>query len=265
MKKIIVAVFLLAITTVFSFYIKYTVQKGDTLYDLSKNFGIPIPIIIDWNPGLSPTTLKVGSTLTIPLVPGIMYKVPEKMSISELAKYFFLDINEILAVNPSIGTQLTAGRQIFVPVGRVNTSFTQLSDFIWPVYGKITSEFGWRIHPIYGRTLFHTGIDIKVPEGTPVFASRAGTVKFAGWMSGYGNLIIIDHGDYETYYAHLSRINVYVGLRVEKGDFIGRSGNTGTSTGPHLHFEVRKYGNAHDPIAYLPRTNTYVMRRVFSE
>lgn len=94
---------------------------------------------------------------------------------------------------------------------------------------------------------------------------RGGTVKYAGWQSGYGNVIIIDHGGYQTYYAHLSKINVYIGLRVEKGDFIARSGNTGTSTGPHLHFEVRKNDEPNDPVAYLPRTNTYVMRRVFSE
>jgi len=102
-------------------------------------------------------------------------------------------------------------------------------------------------------------------SGHPVFAARGGTVKYAGWKSDYGNLIIIDHGGYQTYYAHLSKINVYVGLRVEKGDFIARSGNTGTSTGPHLHFEVRKSDELEDPVAYLPRTNTYVMRRVLSE
>jgi len=114
--------------------------------------------------------------------------------------------------------------------------------------------------------MFHSGLDIKADNGSPVFAARSGVVKFAGWKSGYGNVIIIDHGGgIETYYAHLSKINVFVGLRVEKGDFIGRVGSTGTSTGPHLHFEVRVASEVRDPVAYLPRNNTYVMRRVLSE
>jgi len=249
----------------FAFYIDYKVQAGDTLYDLSKNFNIPIPVLMDWNPSISPSNLKIGQTLKIPLVSGIMYKPSKALTLSALAKYFFIDPEEITSVNLSIGSNIPANKEVFVPVGKVNTSFTQLADFVWPAYGSITSEFGWRLHPIYNKNMFHSGIDIGVPLSTPVFAARGGTVKYAGWQSGYGNVIIIDHGGYQTYYAHLSKINVYIGLRVEKGDFIARSGNTGTSTGPHLHFEVRKNDEPNDPVAYLPRTNTYVMRRVFSE
>lgn len=265
MRKILTFVMLAVAILSFSFYVTYKVQKGDTLSGISKGFNIPIPILLDWNPNLTPKNLKAGDSLKIPLVPGIMYKPDKTMNISEIAKYFFIAPEEILAINPSIGSNVPAGKEVFVPVGRVNTSFARLADFIWPVYGSISSDFGWRLHPIYGSNRFHTGIDIKVPIGTPVFAARSGKVKHAGWMNGYGNLVIIDHGDFETYYAHLSKINVYEGLEVEKGDFIARSGNTGVSTGPHLHFEVRKYGEANDPIAYLPRTNTYVMRRVLSE
>lgn len=265
MRKIVVLALISIVATIFPFYINYQVQKGDTLYSISKGFGIPIPILLDWNTGLTPSNLKVGSLIKVPVVPGIMFKSAKNISLSELAKYFFIDPEEIVAVNPSIGSTISANKEVFVPLGKTNTSFAQISDFIWPVYGKITSEFGWRIHPIYGKNLFHTGIDISVPTGTPVFASRSGVVKYAGWMSGYGNLIIIDHGSFETYYAHLSKINVYVGLQVEKGDFIARSGSTGTSTGPNLHFEVRKYGETNDPVAYLPRTTIYVMRRVISE
>jgi murein DD-endopeptidase MepM/ murein hydrolase activator NlpD len=253
------------VALVFPYYINYKIQSGDTLYSISNGFGVPLPVLLDWNPGISTSKLKVGTTIKVPLIPGIMYKPSTTISLSELARYFFVDASEILDINPSLSSTIPAGKEIFVPLGKSNTSFVQLADFIWPVYGTITSEFGWRIHPIYGKNMFHTGIDIKVPEGTPVFAARSGTVKYAGWMSGYGNIVIIDHGSFETYYAHLSRINVYVGLKVEKGDFIARSGSTGTSTGPHLHFEVRKYGEPNDPVAYLPRTNTYVMRRIESE
>lgn len=265
MRKIVAFVILTIAVLSFSFYINYKVQKGDTLISISKGFGIPIPILLDWNPSLSPSNLKVGDSLKVPLIPGIMYKPDKTLTISEIAKYFFIDQEEILAVNPSLGSKVTAGKEVFIPVGKVSTTFTRLADFIWPAYGTISSDFGWRLHPVYGNNKFHTGIDIKVPIGTPVFASRSGKVKHAGWMTGYGNLIIIDHGDFETYYGHLSKINVYVGLEVEKGDFIARSGNTGVSTGPHVHFEVRKYDEPNDPVAYLPRTNTYVMRRVISE
>lgn len=265
MRKIIAFAIIMMVGITFAFYIDYKVQAGDTLYDLSKNFNIPIPVLMDWNPSISPSNLKIGQTLKIPLVSGIMYKPSKALTLSALAKYFFIDPEEITSVNPSIGSNIPANKEVFVPVGKVNTSFTQLADFVWPAYGSITSEFGWRLHPIYNKNMFHSGIDIGVPLSTPVFAARGGTVKYAGWQSGYGNVIIIDHGGYQTYYAHLSKINVYVGLRVEKGGFIARSGNTGTSTGPHLHFEVRKNDEPNDPVAYLPRTNTYVMRRVFSE
>jgi len=264
-RKIIAFAIIVIVGITFAFYIDYKVQAGDTLYDLSKNFNIPIPVLMDWNPSISPSNLKIGQTLKIPLVSGIMYKPSKALTLSALAKYFFIDPEEITSVNLSIGSNIPANKEVFVPVGKVNTSFTQLADFVWPAYGSITSEFGWRLHPIYNKNMFHSGIDIGVPLSTPVFAARGGTVKYAGWQSGYGNVIIIDHGGYQTYYAHLSKINVYIGLRVEKGDFIARSGNTGTSTGPHLHFEVRKNDEPNDPVAYLPRTNTYVMRRVFSE
>ncbi|WP_448376465.1 peptidoglycan DD-metalloendopeptidase family protein [Fervidobacterium sp.] len=268
MRRILVflTISILMVGLSFSFYINYKVQSGDTLYSISKGFGIPIPVLLDWNSDITSANIKVGQSLKIPFNPGIMFKPTKTISLSTLAKMFFITAAEIQSVNPSIGTTIAAGKEVFVPLGRENTSFTELADFIWPVYGEISSEYGWRIHPIYNKRLFHTGLDIRAQTGTPVFAARSGVVKFAGVKSGYGNIIIIEHsGGYETYYAHLSKINVFVGLRIEKGDFIGRVGSTGTSTGPHLHFEVRKYDETNDPVAYLPRTNTYVMRRVLSE
>ncbi len=264
MKKSIVLLILSMTIILFANYYNYVVQSGDTLYGISKETGIPIPVLIDWNPGLS-ANLIVGQTIKIPFTPGILFKPTKSLSITELARTFFIDVEELKAINPSIGSTVAASKEVFVSLGTNITTFANMSDFIWPVYGKITSNFGWRLHPIYGRSMFHSGIDISAPTGTPVFASRAGTVTFAGWQTGYGNLVIINHGAYETYYAHLSKINVFVGLQVSKGDLIGRVGETGTATGPHLHFEVRIGGKEDNPVAYLPRTNTYVMRRVFSE
>jgi septal ring factor EnvC (AmiA/AmiB activator) len=118
--------------------------------------------------------------------------------------------------------------------------------FIWPVSGPITSPFGMR----WGT--LHPGIDIGVPEGTPIHAAAAGTVIYCGWMSGYGNLVMIDHGgNLATLYGHQSRIAASCGETVSQGQVIGYSGCTGFCTGPHVHFEVRVNGSPVDPLGYL--------------
>ena len=122
----------------------------------------------------------------------------------------------------------------------------------WPLSGPVTSPFGWRVHPILHVKRFHTGIDIGVGYGTPIHAADSGTVIYATWMSGYGNVIIIDHGGgISTLYAHQSSLAVGTGARVTRGQVIGYVGSTGFSTGPHLHFEVRLNGTPVDPLAYL--------------
>ncbi len=116
----------------------------------------------------------------------------------------------------------------------------------WPVAGAVTSPFGWR----FGR--MHEGIDIGVSAGTPVAAAGAGTVIYAGWMDGYGNIVVIDHGGgLATAYGHNSSLSVSVGQGVSAGEIVALSGNTGHSTGPHVHFEVRVGGSPADPLGYL--------------
>jgi murein DD-endopeptidase MepM/ murein hydrolase activator NlpD len=120
------------------------------------------------------------------------------------------------------------------------------SGLSWPVSGPVTSPFGWR----WGR--MHEGIDIAVPYGTPIGAAAPGTVIYCGWMSGYGNLVVIDHGGgLSTAYAHQSSIAAGCGQSVGRGETIGYVGSTGHSTGPHLHFEVRVNGSPVDPLGYL--------------
>lgn len=124
--------------------------------------------------------------------------------------------------------------------------------FQWPVTGKITSPFGVRVHPTFKTKTVHTGIDISAPHGTPVRAAGAGDVLYSGWLRGYGQIIIMDHGaGYSTVYAHLSRIIATEGQRVVVGQHIGNVGDTGVTTGAHLHFEVRVNGDAKDPLKYL--------------
>lgn len=116
---------------------------------------------------------------------------------------------------------------------------------------QMASGYGWRVDPVYGTSKFHEGMDFSAPIGTPVYATGRGRVIEAGWQSGYGNCIDIDHGfNYTTRYAHLSKILVKKGQTVERGEKIGEVGNTGKSTGPHLHYEVRLKGTPQNPVNY---------------
>ena len=130
--------------------------------------------------------------------------------------------------------------------GSTGSGAPSAAGFIWPVNGTVVSGFGWR----WGR--MHEGIDIAAPSGAPIWAAAAGTVIHAGWLGGYGNLVVVDHGNgLATAYAHASAILVGVGQSVAQGETVSLVGSTGNSSGPHLHFEVRVNGSAVDPLLYL--------------
>ncbi|MGB9877463.1 MAG: murein hydrolase activator EnvC family protein [bacterium] len=138
------------------------------------------------------------------------------------------------------------------PEGQKRLAKPWKGGFIYPLRGKLTSRFGMRTHPIYHITKMHTGIDLSAPSGTPIKAAAGGEVVYAGWWGGYGNVVIIDHGGgISTLYAHCSAIYVRKGQKVSQGEVIAAVGSTGLSTGPHLHFEVRKNGKPVDPLGYL--------------
>ncbi len=124
---------------------------------------------------------------------------------------------------------------------------------LWPCGGcPLTSGFGWRVHPIFGSRRLHAGIDMGAPIGTTVRAADAGTVLIAGSAGGYGTLVVVGHGGgLSTAYAHMSAISVSPGQSVGRGEKVGEVGNEGNSTGPHLHFEVRRDGEPVDPAAYV--------------
>ena len=256
MKRIFIFFFLLlnSFVLVFGGYFitNYVVRSGDTLYDIARKFHVSVCTILDWNSTLTPSCLRVNQEILIPQPDGVLYTVKSGDNLYTIAKRFFTTVEDLKAANDLSTDVIRAGSSIFVPVSCIGKAFNKEKSFLWPVYGVFSSPYGWRIHPITHKRSFHTGIDIAAPEGTPVFSSSAGIVTRAGEASGYGLMVEIKSGSTTVRYAHLSRISVYTGQWVEEGFLIGRVGNTGVSTGPHLHFEVLFSGKTANPLSILP-------------
>ncbi|MDA8064603.1 MAG: M23 family metallopeptidase [Thermaerobacter sp.] len=133
-----------------------------------------------------------------------------------------------------------------------DASFLRSVPSIWPTQGVITSPFGWRNSPLGWGREFHEGVDIGAPLGTPIVATAYGTVEHAGWETGYGNVVeLADGNGFSTLYAHMSSIGVRVGQQVTRGQVIGYVGDTGWSTGPHVHYQVMYHGTPMNPAPYL--------------
>ena len=153
----------------------------------------------------------------------------------------------------AISENITAMLRNMESSGGGSSSSGGTGRFMWPCRGEITSYFGWRTHPIFGTTKYHSGMDIAVDYGTPIMAADSGTVIYSGWLGGYGYAVMIDHGSgLVTLYAHNQSLNVYEGQYVTKGTCIAYAGSTGYSTGPHCHFEVRLHGEVTEHLNYLP-------------
>lgn len=166
---------------------------------------------------------------------------------------------EIVRLQKQISEQKKAEEAAARRATRVHSNITVSSgprngqSYTWPLPGhySISSPFGYRVHPILGYSKFHSGVDIPAPSGTPIVAAKSGTVIMSKLMSGYGNVVMIDHGDTVTVYAHCSALNVGVGDLVNAGDVVAFVGSTGLSTGAHLHFEVRVNGSPVNPLGYV--------------
>jgi murein DD-endopeptidase MepM/ murein hydrolase activator NlpD len=239
------------------------VQPGDTVFGIAQKFGLR-PESIMWSNRdleLNPDLLRVNDELTILPTDGVYHRVKKGDTIAALAKKYKVDSSDItsyawngLSENPT----LTVGSYLIVPGGekpyvpRTVSVFNGpipsgarrgTGSFVWPSSGSITQGY-WN---------GHRALDVGSWIGSPVVASDSGYVVYAGWdRTGYGNLIVVDHGNgYRTYYAHLSKIFVRVGDSVGKGQRVGSVGNTGNSTGPHLHFEVRYRNVQRNPFGFL--------------
>ena len=174
----------------------------------------------------------------------MLYKAQEEEQQSQS------EYDRLLAISENITAML---RNMESGGGGASSGGGGTGRFMWPCRGTITSYFGWRTHPVFGTTKYHSGMDIGVDYGTPIYAADSGTVIYSGWLGGYGYAVMIDHGSgLVTLYGHNQALNVYEGQYVSKGTCIAYAGSTGYSTGPHCHFEVRLHGEVTEPLNYLP-------------
>jgi murein DD-endopeptidase MepM/ murein hydrolase activator NlpD len=222
---------------------KYKVQKGDSVSGIAKKFKISLGAVIASNNIRNARQLKEGVTLRIPNIDGIPYSIKSGDSLSKISVSFNVPLEVILDINDLKSDVIKAGETIFIPGARMNDLDLRMSlgeMFIYPVSSKyITSNFGMRKDPISGELSFHTGIDLRANTGASVMASMEGVVSVTGENRLYGKFIILSHPNgYKTMYAHLNAASVKQGDKVAQGRKIGEAGNTGYSTGAHLHFTI---------------------------
>ncbi len=234
----------------------YTVEEGDTLSQVAELFSVSVNTIVWANDLRNGEDIQPGETLLILPVSGVRYTVEEGDTLASIAEKYNGDAEEIYLFNRlaskelAVGTELTipGGEEHMAPVAPVerasvartgSTSAPQSNYFVHPLPGSVKTQGP---HGYAGNAL-----DFGAPEGTPIRAAASGTVivsKSGGWNGGYGSYVVIDHPNgTQTLYSHLSQNNVWLGQQVSQGETIGLVGNTGRSTGPHLHFEVRGTSN----------------------
>lgn len=249
---------------------EHTVKKGDVLQLIAKEYNVTEEIIKINNPK-NTKILRIGDKLKIPSENGLIYKVKKGDSLFKIAQRYGVKISDIRRYNNLENDAITFGQELFIKDPEMKAVRKQLVDAIItpkkptqlpkPVNGLVmpikyageSSPYGNRFHPILKRYIMHAGVDLKA-KYIPFKAAQKGVVTYSGYKSGYGKVIFIKHEDgYETRYAHLQSMNVKKGDTVQQGEVIGITGNSGRSTGPHLHFEVRKDGRTIDPLRAVIR------------
>ncbi|HEY4504951.1 MAG TPA: M23 family metallopeptidase [Candidatus Paceibacterota bacterium] len=230
---------------------RYVVRSGDTLSSIARMFGVSVNTVRWSNDVNSSSIIRVGQELLILPIDGVRHTVKNGDTIASIAKKFKGDVKEIQNFNDlKVGEVLVVGEVVVIPDGVIVTSPANLTRITGK--NRITKHGGPSIDGYYLRPVSgpktqsshgNNGVDMGSPTGTSVLASAGGEVLIArglGWNGGYGQMIVIAHpNDTQTLYAHLSQVDVVPGEFVIKGERIGAVGNTGRSTGPHLHFEVR--------------------------
>lgn len=239
-------------------YDEYIIEEGDNLTTISRKIGANLDTLVSVNKITNANRLRPGQKIVIPNRNGLLYTIKKDESIEEIAERYDVSLNRVLSFNKiSDPNDIEVGDDIFLPgakytLDEIIDKFGQMFS-IPTTITRISSVFGYRVHPITGVRTKHMGVDIPGRLNTPVYAARKGKVIFAGYSGGYGNLVIVRHDKgYTTYYGHLNSITTRAGATVGVGVMIGRMGSTGRSTGSHLHFEVRRNGVALNPADFIP-------------
>ena len=243
----------------------YRVVGGDTIVGIAKNFGLSPESVLWANEKLelNPGFLRIAQELFIPPTTGVLHEVKAGDTLEALAKKYKADVATITNFEFNALVQpftLRVGQKVMVPGGEKPFQQQTIYAYSGPIPASAAKGFGrfnWPLRAAISQGFWtgHRGIDMGVPPGTRITAADSGFVVLAGDDgSGYGRRILINHGScFETLYAHLSEVFVTPGDSVQRGQLIALSGNTGRSTGPHLHFEVRCNGVQYNPLSYLPR------------
>lgn len=245
--------------------IKYIVRSGESLSSLATDFGITITTLKYAN-GLSSNTLKVGQELRVPSIDGLFVKVVKNDTLSALANRYKVKVDDIVSYNNlDKDAPIFSGQELLIPGAivpkAVEIEYNRSGNISVPNFSPTvySGKFIWptqtATHYIsQGYKSYHRAIDLNKLNLSGIYASAPGVVQIYTTRSGYGNLIVLNHGNgWSTYYGHLSQFKVKAGDYVQQGQLIGIMGNTGKSTGPHLHFEIRQNGKMLNPLDYLPR------------
>ncbi len=237
------------------------VEAGETVADIASEMGVTVQEIMADNNLVSASQITQGQTLYV-YRGGLVHVIQRGQTLTDISITYGVSVQKIAEANGiSDPGRIFAGQRIVIPGATTNLwqavirlSSGQQTRFIWPLEGEVVSSFGWRTHPVLGTRHHHNGIDIDVPEGTIVHAADSGSVySVIENEEAYGTMVVLKHADgYLTIYGHLSSALVSNGQYVEVGQPIAESGNTGLSTGPHLHFEIRNGEFPVDPQRYLP-------------
>ena len=244
----------------------YKVQPADNLQKIAARYDLRPETILWANPKLesNPDLLWPGQSLIIPPIDGVMHVVQAGDTLSSLATKFKVTVDEIVAFPlnklASADTPITSGTQLIIPNGTKPYVARQVAMYRGPVpvnAVKGSGSFGWPVGGHLTQQFWHghRAIDVGARAGSPIVSADSGYVIKAshGWNSGYGSMVMVDHGNgFVTLYAHMNTIYVRQGENVAKGEQLGTVGNTGRSTGPHLHFEIRQQGTARNPLYFLP-------------
>jgi murein DD-endopeptidase MepM/ murein hydrolase activator NlpD len=237
----------------------YKIKLKENFWTVAKQNNIDVDTIIGCNPELKDMMARKDQVIIVPSEAGVLHQVKAGESLKVIADAFGVGEKDLKDAN-NIGFFLSHGDMLFIPdamPAELNENIAKIYEkrylFRSPLSGRYTSLKGLRHDPILqGVTKFHNGVDISAPIGTWVGAAALGKVLEAGWSNGYGNYVKIAHPNgYTTLYGHLSRIFVHSGQTVKAGSLIAKSGNTGRTTGPHLHFSIFKGNAVMNPLDYL--------------